>query len=810
MYVRCNLDSMRLFTKWSRHAVILALTLTAPLACNRAADERGAEIEQSFEGVIPCPAPGQPGFATVDYAAPKYLEGYVDQISYGPNDDIRVFASGRLGSTATPLVRATYYRLDASKPTSNPGTLVWTREAAVSAQPIPLDASHCGARWQESVGLGLSATRRSALGLASGLYAIELKFPGVDVTALGKRERFAHRFWIPFVIRPSDPTSKSVVVVASTNTWQAYNAWPYSALGATSANMRDAFGLGPAFEGDPKAGHSFYEPVYGNVWGACNTPPPYPAPQPGPLYDYPGAKDTWHVPPYCGADGGEKWGAVVNFLRPNPAADPAIDISYRDLWCGVDDCATSTHLNGLGALHTVPAEREGLDWLYRQAALDPSLAFSVIADSDDAIVRGLDAEKVHTLVVQGHSEYWTDAMRTAVDGYVRRGGHLLKLSGGTAEWQVDYVGSQPPCTTSGCGQMRTRKADPPDARLNQRCDSDHFELSLPTTSVIGTSINNNSFNRSVTAYFRAGWFGNSHWALRGAGLQKDEIFGFNHGNGSDFEVGDPKSKTKQFAFGWEADAPPSNGTPDDESTVMIARATSALDGSVVLYPDGTPAYGITLTGKPHGGAVLGGNSINFTAALDAQMESGASGGTYVDSEPKFTNLLVQLLRRFNRPVPSADADVTGATSVDPDFFSDFLCRGTGSLYVAAMRRDGVAQPIPDTATPWIGASGSWCGGPADVFGLGDFDGDRRKDAYCNHSDTGTVDVALSNGTSAFTQTRASDGGEHWLEGLSCAGPGLSLVAGDVDGDGRDDLVCHDSHARGPRGGFTQVARACES
>jgi hypothetical protein len=800
---------------WLRAGGGLLATFGAvgPLACSRPTTlEPGDEVDEAIDG-FPCPSLGQAGFETVDYAATEYLEGYVDRLSYGPSDDIRVFASGRLIGKNAPLVTAAYYRLDSAKPTSTPGTLVWSADATVDAQPIPLDASHCGARWHDTPGLGLTADQRASVGFTSGLYAIELTFRGFDASALGVQERFAHRFWIPFVVRPASPSATSIIVVASTNTWQAYNAWPYAPLSATSANMAYAPGLGPAFNGDPKSGHSYYEPVYGTDWGACKPPLPYPNPQLGPMYDYPGAPDTWRVPPFCGADGALRWGTIVNVLRPNPSADPGIDVTYRDLWCGVDGCQTKTHLNGLGALHTVPAEREGLDWLYRQATADPSLAFSMIADSDDAVVRSLDASRVRTLVVQGHSEYWTDGMRTAIDGYLRRGGHLLKMSGGTGQWAVDYVGPQPPCGDApGCGQMRTRKADAPDRRMYQRCDSDHFELTLPTSSVIGTSINNNSFNREVTAYFRAGWGGASHWALRRAGLRKDEVFGWNNGSGSDFEVGDPKEKTKQFAFGWEADAPPSNGTSDDESTVFLARAASALDDSVVLYPDGTPAYGITYTGKPHGGAVLGGNSINFTAALDAQVQDGH--GKFSDSEPAFTSLVAGVLRRFNRPLPTSTDDVTGMSASDDDFISDFFCRGTGAIsgttYVAAMRLDGVAHPIPNRATPWTGGGDAhvrWCDAPNDVFGLGDFDGDRRKDSYCFHSGTGTVDVALSNGASAFIPTNASHGGAHWISNLACSGRGATLAVGDVDGDGRDDLVCHDGRGHGAFNGYTWVVRA---
>ena len=240
------------------------------------------------------------------------------------------------------------------------------------------------------------------------------------------------------------------------------------------------------------------------------------------------------------------------------------------------------------------------------------------------------------------------------------------------------------------------------------------------------------------------------------------------------------------------------------------------NGHVAYYDTLSPASGIQYVGKGHGGAVVGGNSITFTSSLDAQTLN--QFNSYVDVEPNFTKLMLSVLHRFNRPVPAAAADLTGITSSDADFYSDFYCRGTGSLagstYVAAMRSDGTAHAIPNGSTPWTGIGGSgtsWCGGSTDQFGTGDFNGDRKKDSYCYHTSSATVEVALSNGSTALTATYPttpiSGAGDVWTNTFSCSGTGVTATVGDVDGDGRDDLICHNGTGGGTYNGYTWVARA---
>lgn len=86
-----------------------------------------------------------------------------------------------------------------------------------------------------------------------------------------------------------------------------------------------------------------------------------------------------------------------------------------------------------------PSEREhgaffdaGLAWIVREPPLWDSLGY--LADDDLDTPGVLDGAR--TLVIVGHSEYWTRAARRTVEAFVARGGRLIVLSGNTAWWQM--------------------------------------------------------------------------------------------------------------------------------------------------------------------------------------------------------------------------------------------------------------------------------------------------------------------------------------------------------------------------------------
>lgn len=88
-----------------------------------------------------------------------------------------------------------------------------------------------------------------------------------------------------------------------------------------------------------------------------------------------------------------------------------------------------------------PSEREhgaffdaGLAWIARTPSPSPWDSLGYLAD-DDLDTPG-EMDGVRTLVIVGHSEYWTRAARRNVEAFVASGGRLLVLSGNTAWWQM--------------------------------------------------------------------------------------------------------------------------------------------------------------------------------------------------------------------------------------------------------------------------------------------------------------------------------------------------------------------------------------
>lgn len=305
----------------NRRQLLFAMAASATVGpgCAGPVAEDVATIDQSYVAVS-CPNPGDPGFRSVPYLADEYIEGYTDQTSYGPADDIHVFVSAKRSGQTLADITATYYHLTQTHALATGNSVVAVRTSSLGIpQPIPLDASHCGARWSEDLSLGLPAALRA--GLESGLYAIKLEFTNYDTSGMGTAERFKRRFWIPLVVRANDPNAQPVVVMAASNTWQAYNSWPLSDYGATAANVS-----GGLVNGDPLAGHSYYEPAVPPGYGGCVGGQYSPS---GPLFQYYPTGDGPTMP-LCGGEAGK----IVHFQRPNGAVDPAIDISYRQLFCG--------------------------------------------------------------------------------------------------------------------------------------------------------------------------------------------------------------------------------------------------------------------------------------------------------------------------------------------------------------------------------------------------------------------------------------------------------------------------------------------
>jgi hypothetical protein len=86
----------------------------------------------------------------------------------------------------------------------------------------------------------------------------------------------------------------------------------------------------------------------------------------------------------------------------------------------------------------------------------------------------------------------------------------------------------------------------------------------------------------------------------------------------------------------------------------------------------------------------------------------------------------------------------------------------------------------------------WCGQPGQTFGQGDFNGDGMQDLYCHDGPGvpgGYTKVALSLGATF-------DGTSDWLPAGWCTHPGSTMGTGDFNGDGMTDVYCSDLGAGG--------------
>jgi hypothetical protein len=87
-------------------------------------------------------------------------------------------------------------------------------------------------------------------------------------------------------------------------------------------------------------------------------------------------------------------------------------------------------------------------------------------------------------------------------------------------------------------------------------------------------------------------------------------------------------------------------------------------------------------------------------------------------------------------------------------------------------------------TSWSAHTG-WCAHAGAELHVGDFNGDGRDDLLCHDTNTGHKWIALANGSGQFV-------GSSWEAAMSfCNHTGAKLHIGDFNGDAKHDMLCHD-------------------
>ncbi|XP_071951912.1 uncharacterized protein [Antedon mediterranea] len=154
----------------------------------------------------------------------------------------------------------------------------------------------------------------------------------------------------------------------------------------------------------------------------------------------------------------------------------------------------------------------------------------------------------------------------------------------------------------------------------------------------------------------------------------------------------------------------------------------------------------------------------------------------------------------------AKAQPGGVFTVTPWYYSMNWCKGsTETLYVADFNADGRDDILCHTAsTGYIKISYarydgtfstsacytrsmSWCKGTNQRLFTGDFNGDRRADMLCHDYSNGYIYVAAATATGGFTSIT-------WSRSLGwCKHSNSELSVGDFNKDNRDDIMCSDTN-----------------
>lgn len=392
----------------------------------------------------------------------RAIEAYTDRISYPLGDRVSL----KVHSPQSP------FSLEVIRFGAKDNTVLKKRGVEGNSQAIPPRAYRLGAGWNESTSFEVGKNWKG------GLYGAKV----CDGSGC---------FTSTFTVRGKSKTP--IALIASTNTWQAYNSW---------------------------GGGSFYESRHRDCLGRMIE-------------------------------------AQISDQRPNPVASPY----YGDRETGLQ------HLT-FGELFLIRA-LEKMEYPYELYS-DRDL------DEHPEILRD------HALVILNvHSEYWTDRARDGFADYMNNGGFAFVAGGNTLYTRIAREGSVQ--EVQHYGQFH---------ELDGKKGGNFRDLGKDETSLIGLSYT--ALGAATFAPYRI--FEPKHWAFEGTGLNKDDFLG-------------KYASDADGASGHETDKPNINSP---KNLTILARGENPDEGGAYLVHFETPS----------GGQVFNVGSISFTRALsyDARVE----------------------------------------------------------------------------------------------------------------------------------------------------------------------------------------------
>ncbi len=381
-------------------------------------------------------------------------EGYPARQSVAAGDPIALHAASRSDRFRVEVARVGVDR-----------EVCWSADDVAGLDhPVPDDAWANGCGWPETVSIPAGPD------WPSGFYEIAMIVDPADTEAGDDRARLRSEAFV--AVRPAPTaTPGDLLVVLSTNTWNAYNQWGGRCLYSGAERV------------------SFARPLERGYLRR------------------PAGPDEADGPDEAGYDG-----RVIDIEEP---PDP----EHRRL--------VRYQADGRWPLWTASAgwhsrERRFVAWAERAGYTVDVATNQDLEDHPDL----LDRYRVVTSV--GHDEYWSWGMRDTMDHWVDAGGRWVILSGNTAFWQVRYEADG---QTMICHKGRARFDDPlsgVDDRLLTSMWSDP-RIGRPETSTIGLTFTRGGYHRVGQAV--AGGAGGytvhrpDHWIFAGTGLAAGDLLG---------------------------------------------------------------------------------------------------------------------------------------------------------------------------------------------------------------------------------------------------------------------------------------------
>jgi hypothetical protein len=384
------------------------------------------------------------------------IEGYSDNISAAPGESLRLFIHA-------PRLRFSLRVIRHGAPDQ---CVLAIDDIAGRPQNYTADAYQRGANWEPGFTLEIGAD------WCSGMYAARIA------------DDSGASFDITFVVRKRPACAPArLAVLASTNTWQAYNRW---------------------------GGASLYR------------------------YDIDDGLGKTSV-------------CQLHLQRPNPAASME----------GKDG-------------HLANAEKHVLGWLDLN---EPS--YDLYADHDLHTDPALLLQ-YRTLLINTHSEYWTDEMYAGLEEFLGRGGNLIYLSGNGLFWK-----------TAIRGQQFEVRCDSGQHTIVDEAGGRWRDLGRPETRVLGVRFTRAGYKSRYKPY-RV--ITPDHWIFESTGLRKGSLVGQ-----SGLNMGG--------ASGWEMDKIDPHHQPP--GLVHLAKGTNARRSGADM----------TYFTHPGGGGVFSAGSVTFGGSL---------------------------------------------------------------------------------------------------------------------------------------------------------------------------------------------------